>query len=323
MRRRDFIAVLGGVAVLPFAARAQQTLPMIGFLRSSTLDDVPHYVAAFRQGLKEAGFVEGRNVAIDFRSASNSRDRLRALVDEMVHRPVTLLVGNDGAMHAAKAATTTIPIVFATGSDPIRDGLVRSLNRPGGNVTGAVFLAGALGAKRLQVLRQFVPRASTIAVLVYPNAPGSEAERNDIKAAAAAIGQPIVIADASTERDIDAAFTTFVKRGAGALLVGVGTFFNSRREQIVALAARHAIPEIYSQREGPDSGGLMSYGTSVTEAYRQAGLYAGRILKGEKPGDLPVVQSSKFELVINLKTARTLGLEFHPQLLATVDEVIE
>jgi putative ABC transport system substrate-binding protein len=323
MRRRDFIAAVGGAAGLPFAAHAQQVLPMIGFLRSATLDDVPHFVAAFRQGLKEAGFVEGQNVAIDFRSANNRPDRLRALVDELVRRPVALIVGNNDAVIAAKAATTTIPLVFAAGSDPIRDGLVTSLNRPGGNITGAVFLAGILGAKRLELLRQVFPRAKTIGFLVNPNTPVTEPERIEVQAAAAAMSQQLVTVDVSSEGDIEAAFATFVQRGAETLLVGAGPFLNSNRERIVALAARHAIPAIFAQREGADAGGLMSYGTNIAEAYRQAGLYAGRILKGEKPGDLPVQQATKFEFVINLRTAKTLGLEFHPQLLATADEVIE
>ena len=323
MKRRAFITGLGSALALPFAARAQQVLPMIGFLRSATIDDVPHYVTAFRHGLKEAGFVEGQNVAIDFRSANNSPDRLRALVDELVRRPVALIVGNNDAAIAAKAATSTIPLVFAAGSDPIRDGLVTSLNRPGGNVTGAVFLAGVLGAKRLELLRQVVPSARTIGHLMFPNTPVSEPERIELRAAAAAVGQQLIIVEVRSERDIEPAFTTLVQGGAKALLVGVGPFLNSNRERIVLLAARHGIPAIYAQREGAEVGGLMSYGTNIAEAYRQAGLYAGRILKGEKPGDLPVIQASKFEFVINLKTAKALGLEFHPQLLATADEVIE
>ena len=325
--RRVFIALLGGAAasplLRPFTARAQQAMPVIGFLRSTSLAASTHLVTAFRQGLKEAGFVEGQNVAIEFRSAEDHNDRLPALVADLVRRPVAVIVGENASALAAKATTTTVPIIFATGSDPVRGGVVASLNRPGGNVTGVVFFNAVLGAKRLELLRQLVPKATTIAMLVNPNSLNTEAERSDVQAAARAIGQQLVILDVSSVRDIEAALATFVERGAGALLVGSGGFLNSHRERIVALAARHAIPTIYAQREAVVAGGLISYGASITDAYRQAGLYAARILKGEKPGDLPVMQASKFEFVINLKTAKTLGLEFHPQLLATADEVIE
>jgi putative ABC transport system substrate-binding protein len=325
MRRRQFLVVLGATAATsPLTALAQpKAIPMIGFLRSATLDDVPHYVAAFREGLKEAGFVEGENVAIDFRSANNRPDRLRALANELVHRPVAIIVGNNDAALAAKALTTTIPILFAAGSDPIRDGLVTSLNRPGGNVTGATFLAGLLGAKRLELLRQVVPRLAKVGALINPNTPVTEPERVDLKRSAAAIGQELVVVDVRSTQDIETAFATFVQRGANALFVGSGPFLQSNREQIVSLAARHAIPTIYPQREGVDSGGLMSYGNNIREVYRQVGIYAGRILRGERAGDLPVMQASKFELVINLKTAKALGLEFHPQFLAAVDDVVE
>jgi putative tryptophan/tyrosine transport system substrate-binding protein len=279
--------------------------------------------ALFRQGLKETGFVEGQNVTVEYHSADDQPDRLRALAADLVRRPVTMIVANGIAALAAKAATTTVPIVFITGSDPVRDGLVASPNRPGGNVTGVSFLAGALGTKRLELLRQLVPKATTIAMLVNPNTAETEAERSDVQAAAQGIGQQVIILDVSSDRDLDAAFATAVQRGAGALLVGSGAFLNSRRDRIIALATQNALPAIYSQREPAAAGGLMSYGTSQTDAYRQAGVYAGRIFKGEKPADMPVLQGSKFEFVINLKTAKTLELEFHPQLLATADEVIE
>jgi len=325
MRRRDFIMLVGGaVAAWPFAARAQQpTMPVVGFLRSATLADVPHWVAAFRQGLKEAGFVEGQNVAIEFRSADNQLDRLPALVADLIRQPVAVILGNTDAALAAKAATTTVPIVFASGSDPVRDGLVASLNRPGGNVTGLVYFSAVLGAKRLELLRQLVPGATTIAVLVNPNTPLTEAERKDVQTAAQAIGQQLIIFDISSDRDIETAFAAFVQRGAGALLVGTGGFMNSNRERISAMANRHALPASYSQREGVVAGGLMSYGPSISDAYRQAGIYSGRILNGEKPADLPVIRSTKFELVLNLKTAKALGLTIPPSLLVAADEVIE
>ena len=329
MKRRDLIALVGGGGLLLAAkvrrARAQPAaMPVVGFLRSATLADAAHLVTAFRQGLKEAGFVEGQNIAIEYRSADNQLDRLPALVADLIRRQVAMIVGNSIAALAAKAATTTVPIVFAMGSDPVRDGLVTSLNRPGGNVTGVIFFA-ALGAKRLELLRQLVPRATTIAMLMNPNTPDTdtEAERREVEAAARAIRQQLIVLDISTNRDLEAAFVTIVQRGAGALLVGTGPFFNSHRERLVALAARHALPVSYPWREATVAGGLMSYGTSITDAYRQVGIYAGRILKGEKPADLPVMQPTKFEFVINLKTAKTLGLEVPDKLLALANEVIE
>ena len=325
MRRRAFIALIGGAAAAwPLTARAQQpAMPVIGFVRSTSSADSVHLVAAFRRGLKEAGFVEGQNCAIEYRWADNQFDRLRALVADLLRLPVAVIVGNFNAALAAKAATTTVPIVFASGGDPVGDGLVASLNRPGGNVTGINFLGGELGAKRLELLRQLVPKAATIAVLVNPDRADTEADRRDVLAAARAIGQQLVVLDVGSDQNIEPAFGTIVQRGAGALYVGAGAFTNSHRERFVALAARHALPTIYSQREAVEAGGLMSYGTNIPDAYRHAGVYAARILKGEKPADLPVMRSTRFELMLNLKTAKTLGLEIPPTLLALADEVIE
>ena len=329
MRRREFMSLLGSAAAAssvswPLAAHAQPpAIPVIGFVRSSSSADSAHLVTAFRQGLKEAGFVEGQNCAIEYRWADNQFDRLPALVADLLRRPVALIVGNFNAALAAKAATTTVSIVFASGGDPVGDGLVASLNRPGGNVTGINFLGGALGAKRLELLRQLVPKAATIAVLVNPDRADTEAERRDVLAAAQAIGQQLVVLDVGSDQNIEPAFATIVQRGPGALYVGSGAFTRSHRERFVALAARHALPTIYSQREAVEAGGLMSYGTNIPDAYRLAGTYAARILKGEKPADLPVMRSTRFELMLNLKTAKTLGLDIPPTLLAIADEVIE
>jgi putative ABC transport system substrate-binding protein len=325
VKRREFITLLGGAAATwPLAARAQQpAMPVIGFLRSAPIADATHLVTAFRQGLKEAGFIEGQNVTVDYRSAENDRDQLTRLVAEFTRRPVAVIVANQISALAAKAATATVPIVFATGADPIRDGLVAGLNRPGGNVTGVVFFGAVLGAKRLELLRQLVPMATTIAVLVGLESPETAAERRDLQAAAQAVGQQLVVFDAASERDIETAFAMFVQRGARAVITVGGAFIFSNRERIVALAARHALPASYANRELIEAGGLMSYGASITDAYRQVGIYTGRILKGEKPAELPVMQATKFELVINLKTAKALGLTVPDKLLVAADEVIE
>jgi putative tryptophan/tyrosine transport system substrate-binding protein len=324
VKRRAFITLIGSAAAWPLAARAQQPA-MPWFPAEHLLADATHLVVAFRQGLKETGYVEGENVAIEYRWAEGRLDRLPALFADLVRQQVALIVGNTPSALAAKAATTTVPIVFATGSDPVIDGLVASLNRPGANATGVSFLAGVLGTKRLELLRQLVPKAATIAVLVDPgpNVPEAERELRDIQAAAHASGQELIVVEVRSDRDIEAAFATFARRGAGALFVGTSAFFNSRRERVAALAIRHALPASYVQSEFAAAGGLMSYGTSITDAYRLAGIYAGRILKGEKPADLPVQQSTKFEFVINLRTAKALGLEIPDKLLALADEVIE
>jgi putative tryptophan/tyrosine transport system substrate-binding protein len=326
MKRRDFVILLGGAAAAwPLAARAQQpAMPVVGFLRSGSLSDVRDRVPAFRQGLKEAGFVEGQNVAIDYRSGEFHSDRLPLLLGDLLRRQVALIVGLDTPTAlAAKAATTTVPIVFVSGVDPVQLGLVASLNRPGGNVTGVSFISGELGAKRLGLLRELRPGATRIAVLVDPKWPLTERFVSEVRTAASASGQQIEVLYVGSEREIETAFITLVQRGAGALLSGIGGFLLSQPERIVALAARHRIPAIYGGREYVLAGGLMSYAASFIDAYRQAGIYTGRILKGEKPGDLPVVLSTKFELAINLKTAKALGLEIPDKLLALADEVIE
>jgi putative tryptophan/tyrosine transport system substrate-binding protein len=324
MRRREFIALVGGAAVaLPRVVCAQQPMPVIVFFNSGTPSAYVKNLAAFREGLKEAGLVEGRDLAIEFVWAENRFDGLETLAAEVIARRPSVIVSNTLAAIRAKSSTTTIPIVFTTGSDPIRDGLVTSLNRPGGNVTGVVFISGTVGGKRLELLRQLVPKAGTIAMLVSPGTAETDGERAEVQAAAQAVGQQIRIVEIRNTAEIETAVAAAVAAGAGALLIGSGTFWFNNRVPIVESATRHAIPAMYPTREPVEAGGLMSYGASLPDAFRQAGLYAGRILKGEKPGDLPVIQSVKLDLMINLKTAKTLGLDFHPQLLATADEVIE
>jgi putative ABC transport system substrate-binding protein len=324
MKRREFITLLGAAAaVWPLVARAQQpVMPVIGFLRNTSPD--VRLVAAFRQGLNEAGYIEDQNVAIEYRWAENKDERLPALAADLVRRRVSVIVtGGQPASHAAQAATTAIPIVFATGGDPVHFGLVTSLNRPGGNITGISFLINELVSKRLELLRELVPTVTMIAFLVNPTAPLTEANTKEAQTAAHLLGLQLLVLNASSERDFDAVFSTLVQQQAGALVINPDALFTSHPNQLVALAARHAVPTIYYGREAIEAGSLMSYGTSFADAYRQAGIYTGRILKGEKPADLPVVQPTKFELVINLKAAKALGLTVPPKLLALTDEVIE
>jgi putative tryptophan/tyrosine transport system substrate-binding protein len=327
MKRREFITLLGGATVAwPLAARAQQSaMPVIGFLASTSPTAWAPYLTAFKQGLREAGYIEGQNVTIEYRWAEGDYARLPALAADLVRRHVAVLVavGGSSSAKAAKAASSTIPIVFTTGGDPVGLGLVASLNRPGGNVTGVALLISEMESKRFGLLRDMVPTATLVAVLLNSRSPVSTTELNDVQEAARAVGQQIHILNASSEQELDAAFASLAKLGAGALLVGSDPFFNSRRSYLVSLAARARVPAIYELREYVVAGGLMSYGTSLVNGYRQVGLYTGRILKGEKPQDLPVVQSTKFEFVINLKTAKALGLEVPLRLQELADEVIE
>ena len=328
MKRRDFITLLGGAAAAwPFVARAQQpVVPVIGFLHAQSLDTNADRLRAFRQGLKDTGFVEGENVTIEYRWAENQLDRLPALATELVRRKVAVIaaIGAQASVFAAKGATTTIPIVFNTDDDPVRRGLVASIARPDSNLTGINFRAAELGAKRLELLREMVPTATRVAVLVDSTSPtAAEARVRDVEPAARAIGLQIHALNAGTSGEISAAFAMFVRERMDAVFVSPGAFLTSRRVQLVQLAARHAVPATYPVRDYAVVGGLMSYGASLTDAFRQVGVYTGRILKGAKPTDLPVVQSTKFELVINAETARILGLTVPSTLLTSADEVIE
>ena len=325
MKRREFITLLGSAAAAwPLAAHGQHAaIPVIGFLRSTAAEGFAHLVTSFRQGLMEAGFIEGQNVAIEYRWADNQHDRLPALAADLVRHQVSVIVANAISAHAAKATTATVPIIFVAGFDPVDAGLVASLNRPGGNVTGVVFNTIGLTAKRLGLLHELVAKVSVVAVMLDPNLPGSETELRDAEKAGRTIGLQILIVSAADEHEINAAFVKVVKAGAGALLVGSGPVFLSQRRQLVALAAHHALPASYVTRQYPEAGGLMSYGPSQTDAYRRAGIYVARILKGATPSDLPVELPITFDLVINLKTAKALGIEVPPTLLARADEVIE
>jgi ABC-type uncharacterized transport system substrate-binding protein len=327
MKRREFITLLGGAAVAwPFAARAQQAaMPVVGLLGGVSPEPFAEFTTALRQGLGEAGYVEGRNLRIEERWAHGRLDRITALADELIRRKVEVIatVGGSSVAKAAKATGTAIPIVFALGSDPVEDGLVASMNRPGGNVTGVSFFTNLLIVKRLEMLREIAPKAGLIAVLVNPNNARAKGDAADMQAAASAAGQQVLFLHAGTPDELDASFLSLIRAQANALLVTSDAFFTSRHQQIVVLAARHAVPAIYGQRQFVTAGGLISYGSSVADSHRQAGVYVGRILKGVKPAELPVMQPVKFDLVINLKTAKALGLEVPPTLLARADEVIE
>jgi len=326
IRRRKFLAaLLGGAAAWPLAAGAQQpVMPVIGFLYGASPDPVARRLRAFRQGLKDSGYVEGENVAIEYRWAESQFDRLPEMVADLIRRQVTVIAAlNTVAAVAAKAASTTIPIVFSSGEDPVRLGLVASLARPGGNATGINNFIGELTAKRLGLLHELVPTANRVGVLVNPADVLTETALRDVQPAARAIGLQIQVVNASTSGEIDAAFAAFVREQVDALFIGPGGVFSNRRVHIANQAMRHGIPATYSQREFPEIGGLMSYGTNLTDSWRQVGIYAGRVLKGAKPADLPVVQSTKLELVINAQTARLLGLTIPPGVLAIADEVIE
>jgi putative tryptophan/tyrosine transport system substrate-binding protein len=326
VRRREFVTLLGGAAAAwPLAARAQQAdrIPVVGFLNAASREGIPEFVAAFRQGLKEIGFVDGQNVTIEYHWAEGRNDRLPALAADLVRRQVAVIVANSPGVLPAKAETATIPIVFLSPGDPVAQGFVTSLNRPGGNVTGVSFFNTTLGSKRLELLHQMVPRAATIAFLVNPSFPTAEIDLQDTQAAARTLALRLLVLHAASESEIETVFASLAQQKPDALIVNPDPYLTSRRHQIVPLLARLSMPSAHSPRDWVVSGALMSYGTNTVDAYRQAGVYAGRILKGEKPGDLPVTQPTKFELVINLKTAKALGLEVPDRLLALADEVIE
>jgi putative ABC transport system substrate-binding protein len=327
IRRREFITLIGGAAAAwPVAARAQQAaIPVVGFLSSSgSPADRARFLTAFRQGVRETGYVEGQNVVIEYRWAQDQHDRLPDLAADLVRRQVTVIAAHDtSSAIVAKAATTTIPIVFVSSGDPVKLGLVASLNRPGGNVTGVTFVLAALGTKQLGLLRELVPGAMRFGALVDPNWPITEPFVADVRVAASAVKTQVDVLSATTGSELDTVFANLAQNPIDALLVGPAPLFYNRRVQLVTLATYHRVPAIYFQREAAEAGGLMSYGTSLSDANRQAGVYTGRILKGEKPADLPVMQSVKFELVINLNTAKAFGLSFPPGLLAIADEVIE
>ena len=326
MKRREFITLLGGAAAAwPVMARAQQPkMPVVGFLNGGSPEGYAPMVEAVRQGLKEAGYVEGQNFAIEFGWAEGKYERLKALASDMIRRQVDVIAATSTpAALATKALTSTIPIVFTTGADPVELGLVASLNRPSGNVTGVSFLVNELTSKQFEMLHKLLPKASLFGFLVNPDVAFAKSQIKDAEGAARSLGHRLLVLTAKTEREIDAAFNTLVQRKADGLVTISEPFLNSRRDQVVELAARHSLPALYPVRDYVAAGGLVSYGSSIVGAYREVGVYTGRILKGEKPADLPVVRPTKLELVINLKTAKTLGIEIHPQLLATADEVIE
>ena len=321
MKRREFISLLGGVAAWPLAARAEQTIPLIGFLYTDqTSSEAAPFIAAFHQGLREAGFIEGQNVTVEYRWVGRQYDRLPAIAAEMVHRQVAVIVGNTPPALAAKKATSTIPIVFFSGTDPVKLGLVASFNR---NATGVSFWSSALEAKRLGLLHELLPQATVIAALVDPNFLTTAGQLEDLQNAARAVGKQIRVLRVSTEKELDNGFATFAQQRPDALIVAAAPFFTARRKELVALADRHRLAAIYSWREFAAAGGLMSYGASFTDAFRQVGVYTGRILNGEKPADLPVLQPTKYELIINTTTAKALGLNVPDRLLALADEVIE
>jgi ABC-type uncharacterized transport system substrate-binding protein len=324
MRRREFILMLGGAAAWPLRASAQQAMPVIGFVRSTTEAESAELVAALRQGLREADYVEGRDIAVEYRWADGRNERVPSLVDQLVRRPVKVLIAaNNVVTVSAKAATSTIPIVFISGDDPVKLGFVPSLARPGGNITGVSFYSGTLAGKQMELLQKLVPKAKAVGMLVNPNSPAAESQVNDAQAAAHALGLEIHVVRAASQLDFEKAFASFSQQRVDALIFGGDALFTGLRADLVALAMRHALPSIYVTRPFVASGGLISYGTSIADAYRQAGVYVGRILKGAKPADTPVMLPTKFELIINLKAAKALDLTVPPSLLATADEVIE